>query len=59
MLAREPSDVQGFFNTDMWLKALRQSRDLDADPPIGVPHTPSLVRGPTMRLNAMEPHYAT
>jgi len=48
MLAREPSDVQGFFNTDMWLKALRQSRDLDADPPIGVPHTPSLVRGPTI-----------
>ncbi len=46
-LAREPSDVQGFFNTDNWLRALRQSRDLDQDPPFppptGVPHTPSLV----------------
>ena len=46
-LAREPSDVQGFFNTDNWLRALRQSRDLDQDPlfppPSGVPHTPSLV----------------
>lgn len=47
MLAREPSDAQGFFNADMWLRALRQSRDLDSEPPFpppgGVPHTASLV----------------
>ena len=50
MLAREPSDVQGFFNTENWLRALRQSRDLDQEPlfppPTGVPHTPSLVSVP-------------
>ena len=49
MLAREASDVLGHFNADQWLKALRRSRDLDAEPPVpppaGVPHTPSLVRG--------------
>ena len=48
MLAREPSDLLGHFNGDQWLKALRQSRDLDAEPPVpspvGVPHTQSLVR---------------
>ena len=48
MLGREPSDVLGHFNSDMWLKALRQSRDLDNEspspPPDSVPHVPSLVR---------------
>ena len=48
MLAREPSDMLGHFNSDMWLKALRQSRDLDNEspgpPPDSVPHVPSLVR---------------
>ena len=47
-LAREPSDLLGHFNAGQWLKALRQSRDLDAEPsvpsPAGVPPSPSLVR---------------
>ena len=54
VLAREPSDAQGFFNTDNWLRALRQSRDLDQDPlfppPAGVPHTLSLVSLPPQVL---------
>ena len=46
----------GHFNADQWLKALRQSRDLDSEPPepppAGVPHTPSLVRA----LHFGQPH---